>query len=206
MSITAEIKLPPECIKSLSVLPGMALQMRMPPTDVLGSCQNPCMGSLNPEKGPKTEVNPGRSEVKALQTTPSYRAQADSATSFYIFIGHMREAQKRVYILSDEKKKKFIETAILELLPGKAQPLVRKLDNLLAAVGFPRKVFKDGIVPVVLLRGLWITKIEISEPRFHLSLVFTQQQLLWRILLAFLGGPLLTNCHCNGSGSASRTR
>ena len=83
----------------------MALQRRMPQTDVLGSCQNPCMGSLNPEKGPKTEVNPGRSEVKALQTTPSYRAQADSATSFYIFIGHMREAQKRVYILSDEKKK-----------------------------------------------------------------------------------------------------
>lgn len=45
-------KLPPECIiRSLSILPGMALQRRMPPMDILGSYQNPCMESASRETG-----------------------------------------------------------------------------------------------------------------------------------------------------------
>ncbi len=44
-----------------------------------------------------------------------------------------------------------MKIAILNFLPGKAQSLVRKLNHSLAAVKFPGKVFKYGIIPVVLL-------------------------------------------------------
>ena len=51
-SVAAERNLPPECIiKSLSILPGMALHRRMPPTDILGSYQNPCMESPSRKTG-----------------------------------------------------------------------------------------------------------------------------------------------------------
>lgn len=43
-----------------------------------------------------------------------------------------------------------MEISILELLPGKAQPLARKLNNLLAVVEVPGKV-KHCIVPMVLI-------------------------------------------------------
>ena len=66
-----------------------------------------------------------------------------------------------------------MKTAIPDVLPGKAQPLVRKLDNLLAAVKVPGKVFKHGIIPVVLLQGQRIAKVEVSQPGLHPSLVFT---------------------------------
>lgn len=108
-------------------------------------------------------------------------------------------------ILSGEKKKETHENRGPEFQPGKAQPLVRKLDNLLAAAQFPGKVFKHGIVPVVLFHGQWITNIEISEVGFYSSMVFTQPRLFRRISLASLGGGLLTNCHHDGSGSASKT-
>ena len=42
VSIAARKNWPPECIcKNRSILPGMALQGRMPPTDILESYQNP---------------------------------------------------------------------------------------------------------------------------------------------------------------------
>ena len=59
----------------------------------------------------------------------------------FIFSVAMWEAYTRVYIFPvKKKKKKTMEIAILEFLPGKAQPLVRKLDSLLAAVEFPGNV------------------------------------------------------------------
>lgn len=66
-----------------------------------------------------------------------------------------------------------MKTAVLDVLPGKAQQLVRKLDNLLAAVKVPGKGFKHGIIPVVLLQGQRIAKVEVSQPGLHPSLVFT---------------------------------
>ncbi len=56
-----------------------------------------------------------------------------------------------IFLSGEEEKKKTMETAILEFLPVKAQPLVRKLDSLLAAVEVPGNVFKHCIVPVVLV-------------------------------------------------------
>ena len=144
------------------------------------------------------------SKAKVFHTTPSYRAQADSATSFYIFRGHVRSSDIGVYFCPVKRRKKFMKIAILELLPGMAQPLVRKLDNLLAAVECPGKIFKHGIIPAVLLQGHRVTKLEIPEPGFHSSLMFTWKQLLRRILLILLRSRLLTSCHHNTSGCTGR--
>lgn len=97
-----------------------------------------------------------------------------------------------------------MKIAILKSPPGKGRPQGRKLKNLLATVKIPGKVFKHRIIPVVLLQGQRITKIEISEPGFHSNLVFTQQQLFRRILLTLLRSWLLASCHRNTSGYGRR--
>ena len=107
-----------------------------------------------------------------LDTIPTDRAQADSATSFYIFSGHVRSSGACACFVQRKRRKKFIKSAILEVLPGKAQPLLRKLINLLAAVVFSGKGLKHGIIPGILLQGQRLTKIKTSEPVFHPSLVF----------------------------------
>lgn len=60
----------------------------------------------NPQAGKQAKSgSQNRSKAKTLHTIPSHRAQADSATWFYIFSGHVR-AHTYVYILSGEKKKR----------------------------------------------------------------------------------------------------
>ena len=81
---------------------------------------------------------------------------------------------------------------------------MRKLDNLLTAVEVPGKVFKHGIFPVEVLHSQWIAEIEISKPGVHLSVVLTQQQILWKVLVHLLESRLLTDGHRNGSGRTSR--
>ena len=102
-----------------------------------------------------------------LDSIPSYRAQADSATSFYIFKRPFEKLRCLCIFCPVKRRKKFIKVAILDVLPGKAQPLVYKLDNLLAAVELPGKIFKHGVLPGVLLQNQRIIEIEISEPGLH---------------------------------------
>lgn len=88
----------------------------MPPTDILGSYQN---GIANPEKGPNPEVKLDPNQARVLDTFPSYCAQADSATSFYIFNGHVRSSDACVYFVRQEEVKKYLKIGILESPPGK---------------------------------------------------------------------------------------
>ena len=93
---------PPECInKNLSILPGMALQTRMPPRDILESYQNP---SVESQSGmwAKSGSHTG-SKAKAHHTAPSYHAQAGSATSFYIFTGRVGKSDECIFFSPAKK-------------------------------------------------------------------------------------------------------
>ena len=94
---------PPECInKNLSILPGMALQMRMPPRDILESYQNP---SVESQSGmwAKSGSHTG-SKAKVHHTAPSYHAQAGSATSFYIFTGRVGNSDVCIIFFPEKEK------------------------------------------------------------------------------------------------------
>lgn len=148
--------------------------------------------SLHGIPNPENEPNPGVKidpkqkcffQIRAIVRRLILRLRFIFSVAFW-------EAQTRVYIFCPVKrKKKFMETAIPDGLPGQA---------LLAAVIFP------GTAPWVLLQGQWITEIEISELGLHSSFVFMQQQILRRISLILLGAWQLTNRHRKRFGSASR--
>ena len=155
VSVAAEIRLPPECIiKSLSILPGMALQRRMPPRVIMGSDQCPWMES------PTWKMDQIRKSNRIQCKSVPHNSEISCAGWFCDFVicfsVAMWEAQKRVYILSGaskRNKKKFIKIVILKFIPGKAQSLAGKRNNSLAAVETSRKALKHCIVRVVLLQS-----------------------------------------------------
>ena len=176
--------------------------MRMPPRDILESYQNP---SVESQSGMRAKS--GRyagSKAKVHHTAPSYHAQAGSATSFYIFTGRVGNSDVCI-VFSPGKKNENHENCDPGFLPGKASPLMRKLDHLLAAaVKVCGIVPKYSIVPVVLVQGKWITDTEVSKLGLHSSLVFAIHRFLRRILLAALGARLLTNHHRDGTRRAHK--
>ena len=180
----------------------MALQTRMPPRDILESYQNP---SVESQSGmwAKSGSHTG-SKAKVHHTAPSYHAQAGSATSFYIFTGRVGKSGVCIFF-SPAKKNENHENCDPGFLPGKARPLIRKLDHLLAAAVKVRGIVpKYCIVPVVLVQGKCFTESEVSKLGLHSSLVVTKHHFLRGILLATLGARLFRNHHRNGTGRAHK--
>ena len=65
--------------------------------DILGSYQNPRTGLPIRKMGQILKTKWIQANV--LDTIPTYRAQADSATSFYVSRGHLRSSDACVYFV-----------------------------------------------------------------------------------------------------------